>query len=152
MGIHKMYTRILLPLDGSPLAEKALPHAFAHAESNKADLILLRVLEPIAETRNLPPRAVKKAEDMTRALALEYLESVAEKARERDIQVEVAIKEGRPHEEITQFAETSGVDLIVICTRGKSGRSRWLMGSVADRVTRGANLPVLLVRAASEDA
>jgi nucleotide-binding universal stress UspA family protein len=51
---------------------------------------------------------------------------------------------------ITQFAEANEVDLIVMSTRGLSGLSRWLMGSVADRVVRGATVPVLLVRAAKE--
>ena len=54
--------------------------------------------------------------------------------------------DGRPHVEIPQYAETNQVDLIVMSTRGQSGLSRWLMGSVADRVVRGATVPVLLVR------
>ena len=61
----------------------------------------------------------------------------------------VVIRE-RPHEAITHFAETNDVDLIVICSRGESGPSRWLMGSVADRVVRGATTPVLLVRASAQ--
>jgi nucleotide-binding universal stress UspA family protein len=55
--------------------------------------------------------------------------------------------EGYPHHEIVGFAEENQIDLIVICTRGLSGLSRWLMGSVADRVVRGATVPVLLVQA-----
>ena len=59
----------------------------------------------------------------------------------------MVIIEGSPHVEIVQFAEGNQVDLIVMSTRGQSGLSRWLMGSVADRVVRGASVPVLLVRA-----
>jgi nucleotide-binding universal stress UspA family protein len=59
----------------------------------------------------------------------------------------MATVEGRANEVILQFAEANQIDLIVICTRGRSGLSRWLMGSVADRVVRGARVPVLLVRA-----
>jgi len=54
---------------------------------------------------------------------------------------------GRPHEEIVRFAETEQVDIVVMCTRGHSGVSRWMVGSVADRVARSVNVPVLLVRA-----
>jgi nucleotide-binding universal stress UspA family protein len=55
--------------------------------------------------------------------------------------------EGRPSVAIMQFAEDNAIDLIVICSRGRSGLSRWLMGGVADRVVRGATVPVLLVQA-----
>ena len=146
-----MYKRILLPLDGSTLAEQALPHAIVQAERFGAELILLKVLEPLREVVGIPPRAaVKQAEELTNTLAREYLESVAAGIREHDIPVRVVTIEGRPRVEIVRFAETNQVDLIVICTRGLSGVSRWLMGSVADRVVRGASIPVLLVRTSKE--
>jgi nucleotide-binding universal stress UspA family protein len=91
--------------------------------------------------------SIDQAKEQTAALAREYLGSVAERAREQGITVQVAAIEGRPNTEILGFAETHDTDLIVICTRGRSGLSRWLMGSVADRVVRGAPIPVLLVRA-----
>ena len=62
----------------------------------------------------------------------------------------IATIKGRPHKNIIKFAETNQVDLIVMCTRGHSGISRWLMDSVADHVVRAANVPVLLVRARKE--
>ena len=60
--------------------------------------------------------------------------------------------EGNSHEGIVSCAESEQVDLIVICTRGHSGLSHWLMGSVADRVVRGTGVPVLLVSARQEEA
>jgi len=72
-----MYKRILLPLDGSPLAEQALPHAAALAERFQAELILLKVLVPLTTSINLPPVAVKKAEAATRELVREYLDRIA---------------------------------------------------------------------------
>ncbi len=66
--------------------------------------------------------------------------------QERGITVQMVTVEGRPHLQIIQYAETNQVDLIVMCTRGQSGLSRWLMGSVSDRVVRVADVPVLLVR------
>ena len=142
-----MYERILLPLDGSPLAEQALPHAVALAERFQAELILLKVLVPLARNLNLPPRAVRKAEEVTRKIVHEYLEGLAVDIRNKGISVSVVSVPGSPHAEIAQFAERENIDFIVICTRGQSGLSRWLMGSVADRVARGVSVPVLLVRA-----
>ena len=80
-------------------------------------------------------------------MAHEYLERVAAKVKEDGIPVQVVVIEGHTPVEIVRFAEASEVDLIVMCTRGHSGFSRWLLGSVADRVVRGASVPVLLVRA-----
>jgi nucleotide-binding universal stress UspA family protein len=147
-----MYRRILVPLDGSPLAEQALPHAIAHAERFQAELVLLRVLIPLSRSHGPSERAAKQAEEITGDMAVEYLERVAKAPRERGIQVQVVTAEGSPYAEITRFAETSEVDLIVMTTRGQSGISRWLMGSVADQVVRGAAVPVLLVRSRPEDS
>jgi nucleotide-binding universal stress UspA family protein len=146
-----MYKRILVPLDGSALAEQALPHAVAQAERFGAEMILLRVVEPIAPMDALVPReAARRAEERTKAWTQEYLERVAVGVQERGIPVQMVTVEGHPHKQIVQFAESNQVDLIVICTRGHSGFNRWLMGSVADRVVRGAGVPVLLVRASKE--
>jgi nucleotide-binding universal stress UspA family protein len=142
-----MYKRILLPLDGSGLAEQSLPHAVAHAESFGAELILLRVLEPILPTGTIAPLATaKRAENLTEAWAREYLARIATDVQERGVTVSTVIIEGRPRTKILEFAEENQVDLIVMSTRGLSGPSRWLMGGVADRVVRGSNVPVLLVR------
>jgi len=145
-----MYKRILLTLDGSELAEQALPHAVAHAERFQAELILLRVIKPLAKNLDLPVAVVRSAEETTRKLVYEYLEQIAVGVREIGITVRVVTVDGTPHEEIVRFAETEHVDLIVISTRGQSGLSRWLIGSVADRVTRGVSIPVLLARSLRE--
>jgi nucleotide-binding universal stress UspA family protein len=147
-----MYKRILLPLDGSGLAEQALPHAIAQAERFQAELVLLSVLETLANPPEMWRPAVSQLEEQTKALAREYLQHVAARVREHGISVRVVTIEGRPHVAIVQLAEVEQVDLIVMCTRGQSGLSRWLMGSVADRVVRGASVPVLLVRARKEKA
>ena len=141
-----MYKRILLSLDGSPLAEQALPHAIAHARHFQAELILLRVLEPFAQITGLSPAKLEQIDQQANIWAREYLERIAASAQQEDILVQSVTADGRPHIAITQFAETNQVDLIVMCTRGQSGLSRWLMGSVADRVVRGAGVPVLVVR------
>jgi nucleotide-binding universal stress UspA family protein len=147
-----MYKRILLSLDGSALAEQALPHAVAQAEHFHAELILLKVLEPLAKSHNISLDAAERVEKATHELAREYLESIAAGVRGRGISVRVVTVSGNPHEGIVSCAEAEQADLIVISTRGHSGLSRWLIGSVADRVVRGARVPVLLVSARQEEA
>jgi nucleotide-binding universal stress UspA family protein len=146
-----MYNRILIPLDGSPLAEQALPHAMAQAERFGAEMILLKVLQPLPE-RAMPLSGRRQAEELSAQLAREYLERVAAGIRERGILAQVVTVEGQAHPQIVQFAEENEVDLIVMSTRGQSGLSRWLMGGVADRVVRGATVPVLLIRAAEAES
>jgi nucleotide-binding universal stress UspA family protein len=89
---------------------------------------------------------LERVRRQTVAWAQEYLERVTEQVQEQGVQAESAIVEGRPNVEITRFAEANSIDLIVLSSRGRSGLSRWLLGSVADRVVRGATVPVLLVR------
>jgi nucleotide-binding universal stress UspA family protein len=142
-----MYNRILLPLDGSPLAEQALPHAIAIAACFQSEMILLQVLIPLPRPPLTAEAAILKAEVAKAILVHEYLESIAAKVQDQGIKMQVITIEGRPHFQILQYAEINQVDMIVICSRGQSGLSRWMIGSVADRVMRGANMPVLLVRA-----
>jgi len=144
-----MYKRILVPLDGSGLAERALPYAIAQAERFGAKMILLKVLAPLPEPSMAGRSAVQSAEAASADLARAYLESVADRIREQGIPAEVATVEGRPYAQIVEFAEERQIDLIVMSTRGQSGFSRWLLGSVADRVVRGAMVPILLVQALS---
>jgi nucleotide-binding universal stress UspA family protein len=144
-GYEPVYTRILLPLDGSETAEKAVPFAVAQAERFRAQLILLRAVEPILVTRSLA--ALDDARQERMDWARDYLESVATGLREHGIQVKTVVTEEAPNVAITEYAETNEVDLVVLSSRGHSGPSRWLMGSVADRIVRGASVPVLLVRA-----
>jgi nucleotide-binding universal stress UspA family protein len=71
---------------------------------------------------------------------------MAQKLRGDGISVRIAVAFGRPAQEIVDFAEREDIDLIVMSTHGRSGMSRWILGSVADKVLRGTHLPVLLVR------
>ncbi len=146
-----MYKRILLPLDGSPLAEQALPHTIAIAERFQSELILLQVIVPLPRPPTTAEAAILRAEEATAVLVREYLEHVAASVQEHGITVQVITIEGRPHFQILQYAETNQVDMIVMCSRGQSGLSRWMIGSVADRVMRGANVPVLLLRAQKKE-
>lgn len=142
-----MYKRIMVPLDGSRLAEQALVHARIHAEQFGAEIVLIRVLGPLPEPSMAGRGAVRVAEEATAEMARDYLEGMAAGLGEQGILAQTVIIEGRPYVEIIRFAEENEIDLIVMSTRGYSGLSRWLMGSVADRVVRGSTVPLLLVQA-----
>ena len=141
-----MYKRILVPLDGSRLAEQALPHAAIQAEKFGAEIVLLMVLGPLPEPSMAGRRVVRSAEDASARLAQTYLEGVASGLREQGPPIQTEAVEGKPYVEIVRFAEENEIDLIVMSTRGHSGLSRWLLGSVTDRVVRGAMVPLLLVQ------
>jgi nucleotide-binding universal stress UspA family protein len=128
------------------LTEQALPYAIAQAKRFEAELILLQVLPPLPSGPLMGEVARSHAEASSNALARECLERVAASVQEDDIPVQVATAQGSPPAPITAFAEAIEAGLIVMSTRGQSGLSRWLMGSVADSVVRSANVPVLLVR------
>jgi nucleotide-binding universal stress UspA family protein len=145
-----MYKRVLIPFDGSALAEQALPHAIAQAGCFQAELILLKVLEPFPHARGMSLGDLERIKQQASTWAREYLERLAADVKQQGITAQAVTIDGRPHVQIPQFAETNHVDLIVMSTRGQSGLSRWLMGSVADRVVRGATVPVLLVRTRKE--
>ena len=141
-----MYKRILVPLDGSRLAEQALPHAAIHAEKFGAEIVLLMVLGPLPEPSMAGRRIVRSAEEATAELAQTYLEGIAAGLREQGLSVQTQTVDGKPYLEIVRHAEDREIDLIVMSTRGHSGLTRWLLGSVTDRVVRGATVPLLLVQ------
>lgn len=144
------YKRILVPLDGSSLAERAIADAIAIAEHRKAEIVLLHVLQPISgdllETDGHPLH-IDEQIDMRKARAFEYLDRVRHRIAGRDVRTTVAVEMGPPADVVIDYARAHGADLIVMATHGRSGVKRWLLGSVADKVVRGASGPVLLVRA-----
>jgi len=145
-----MAKQILLTLDGSEMSEQALPVAIEYAKIFESELYLLRVINPLAKsyrTGLATVSAIQNAEEQLRVLAIDYLENVANKVREVGIPVKIFSLIGIPYKEIIQFSEQEGIDLIIMCTRGESGISRWLLGSITDHVIRGSRIPVIVVPA-----
>ncbi len=143
-----MYKRILCTLDGSPLAEQALPHALAMVQAFDASLTLLRVVE-IPPMPLIPEMATVEIELLPQLQqdAETYINQKVAELKKEGIPVEGEVIEGRAAEAIADYASDHDVDLIVMATHGRSGLSRLAFGSVADRVLRLASCPVLLVRA-----
>ena len=135
---------ILVPLDGSALAELALPQAAALA-AGPARVVLLRVVPPVG-------KGAESDEDAPPDVALSTARQELEDAAGRlytiapDLSVDVAVSTGEPGEEIPRFAERHRHDVIVMASFGHGGISRWSFGSVAGSVVRGSRVPVLVVR------
>ena len=145
-----MAKQILLTLDGSEMSEQALPVAIEYAKIFESKLYLLRVINPLAKsyrTGLATVSAIQNAEEQLRVLAIDYLENVANKVQEVGIPVKTFSLIGIPYKEIIQFSEQEGIDLIIMCTRGESGITRWLLGSNTDYVIRGSRIPVIVVPA-----
>src|SRR5687767_12853512 len=117
-----MINHILIPLDGSPLAECVLPHVLTTARATNAYITLLHVVEtphPIIDKQAVDPLEwhLRKQE------AEEYLHHIASELRSFDLKVEPVITEGSPAECVIDFADNSGVDLIAVSSHGRSGLS-----------------------------
>ena len=146
-----MYQKILVPLDGSELAECVLAHVDALARGCQAkSVVFIRVVEPIRQTGGeymMDSDQLKKFESENRLEAGEYLKKISAKVSLGGAVVKTEVVSGRPAEILAEYATKNQVDLIVIATHGRSGVSRWVWGSVADRILRSACIPVLMVRA-----
>lgn len=140
-----MYSRIVLTLDRSPLAEQSLPHAVALAKAFHAAVEVVSVV-PVAEVEG-PAFGAHGDWEAEVAEYEEYLAGIVSRIRDEGLKVRSQIRRGEITEEILRHVKETEADLIVMSTHGRSGRGRWVYGSIADRVLRHAPVPVLLVRA-----
>ena len=147
------FRSILVPLDGSALAEKALAAALqlARAMAGRADatsvrLILLRVVGPVALVA-ADPMLYDELMRMGVDEAQAYLKTVVETVDAGPVQVEVQAVSGAPADAIVHYAEEHGVDLIVMSSHGRTGSSRWVYGSVAEKVLHHAPCATVIIRA-----
>ncbi len=153
-----MFTRILVPLDGSPLAEGSIPHAELFARIFGSSIILLQVLDPTSY-HEMPNAIDPLRWQLRKAEADAYMQGIAHRIRknlgeeslmgvnEKRSRVDYSVREGKAAENIVDFAHTENIDLLVISTHGSSGLSRWNISSVTHKVINMIYLPVLIVRA-----
>ena len=166
-----MFQKILVPLDGSELAEAILPYVEEIGQRcEPAEVVLLRVVrlpssrsgavfrpqadqytKPTPVTRTdaeIAQHPIYREQELAtaRAEVEASLQPVVQRLRDAGISVEAKVAFGRPAYQIVRFAEREGMVLIAMSTHGRSGLTRWILGGVADRVSRGTRLPVLLVR------
>jgi len=148
---------ILLPLDGSPLAEAALPPALELARLFGLPVSLLEVVQPLSVATDPPlPFPAFYDEQITgelRRQAQDYLDSMTERLRERGIDAHGAATLGwSVAGTLLELARPERTALVVMATHGRGGLKRALTGSVTDKLVRGADVPVLVVRPREENA
>jgi nucleotide-binding universal stress UspA family protein len=137
--------KILVPLDGSALAEAALPKAVDMAESSGAKVLLIRA----AEAHTLPGVDPTEAQIKVVQEAEDYLAQVGDRLAALGLKnVETSVWYGPAAYAIVEAARLNKVDLIAMTTHGRSGLGRLILGSVAESVLRGTTTPILLIRAA----
>lgn len=145
------FRRILVPLDGSDLAEHALPLASVLAQRAEATLVLTRGIswaqEFVGANAYLGGYTAINVLDLAAESARDYLSQVAQRLTAQGLTVRTDIRVEPAADGILASAADHQADLIVMSTHGRGGLGRWVYGSVADRVLRAAELPVLLVRA-----
>jgi nucleotide-binding universal stress UspA family protein len=143
-----MYTRILVPTDGSAGMERVVRHAADLARAHGAELHLVYVINT-ASFANLPMETSwEGVSEMLREEGTGALDA-AERAA-GDVTLTRTMLEGSPSHEIVSYAEREGCDLICMGTHGRGGLNRLLLGSVAERVVRSSEVPVLTVRVGAE--
>jgi nucleotide-binding universal stress UspA family protein len=145
--------RVLVPLDGSPLAEQGLGHARVIAGAD-GEILLYQALAPAAplvedaaqDPQQSPLLAARRAE------ALRYLESIAAPLRTAGYRVRTAAEDGLTAPRIAAFALQEQADLVVVSSHGRSGAARWLLGSVAAELVQAIPAPLLILRPLSAAA
>ncbi len=168
-----MYKRLMIPLDGSSLAECVLPHAEAFFKNGLVEKVtFVTVLEPLSRSlldstygfkllspANEPPITgqetiyslnvdeAAKMESHRKSAALQYLNGVTNRFSQYGVKMISEVLEGHVAESLATYAEDNNIDLILVATHGRSGLGRWVMGSVADRMLRASHVPVFMVHA-----
>ena len=137
-----MFDRILVPLDGSEMAEAVLTQVRRLLFRKDAEVLLVQAI-------GLPPAVESDLSTILailQARALEYLNGVGRRLSEQGARVRTFVRQGAPAETILEVAEKEEASLIAMSTHGRSGIARWVLGSVAEKVIRASPIPVLAVR------
>ena len=148
------YRKILVPLDGSELAECALAHAIEIAKAFSAEVVLVSVTETKqgfrvvndfsqSSEQRLIPEGTGKLEEQ----AQNYLAKIVKRITTEGVTVATDVEYGNPADGILASVQLYNCDLIVMSSHGRSGPSKWTHGSVAEKIFRASTVPVLMVRA-----
>ncbi len=151
-----MFTRVLVPLDGSELAERALPLAQSITQSSNATIHLVQVVSRLPELEagrtggsiqvaQLERDAARQLVEGRITRGKEYVGHVAAQLEKVGIEVTTAMLEGGAAENIVNYTRKHGIDLVVMSTHGYGGLKRLFLGSVTDKVIRSCEAPVLVV-------
>lgn len=143
-----MGTHVLVPMDASSSAKKALSFALDHYGDDR--ITVLHVTNPLEETYFASEEEfytqVDVLEDQAEERAAHIFDDANELAADHDVTIETETAVGPPANAIVSFAEESDIDQIIMGSRGRSGFARFLLGSVAEKVARRAPVPVTIVK------
>jgi nucleotide-binding universal stress UspA family protein len=155
-----MYKKIMLPLDGSKLAECVLPHLdFIVRGCEESSVFLVRVAVPAhiphgphtdgasIYTEKEASAAQNQLDKTEKTEAERYLNSLASRLKYDNATLKTEVLVGSAADSLADFASKNNIDLIIMSTHGRSGISRWVLGSTADRVLRSSCVPVMMIRA-----
>jgi nucleotide-binding universal stress UspA family protein len=140
-----MFQSILVPLDGSQLAEVVLPHAAALAKVLDAKITFVRVIEPPSDIQSQPINPLSW--QISKREANSYLEEITGRFKQLNVSVQTSILEGNPASQIVEYVEDSDIDLILLSSHGKSGLTRWNISSVTRKIIQNAKRSTMIVRA-----
>ena len=152
----------MVPLDGSKLAECVLAHVEGFITGCQvSSIVFVRVVEPAptkfddtaaisSSSREKLIENTRRIEEDRKSAAGQYLEGVAGRLKPEGVILKTEVLIGRVADSLADYTETNEIDLILIATHGRSGISRWVRGSIADRILRFSRVPVLMVRAPAQ--
>lgn len=143
-----LITKILVPLDDSKVGEAALPYAEALAQKFEAELVLLNIVEPAPSSRSDRSSAVYRARNKEdERIALDYINNMTKSIKAKGLITSGMVLAGYPADAIIKYSEEHAIDLIAISTHGRSGDSRWAIGSVTDKILYHGTIPVIVEHA-----
>ena len=150
-----MYQKIMVPLDGSKLAECVFPHleAVIKGRGSPPEVIVVQAVEPLSVpygrevSQFTSLEQVQAFETHQKEEAEKYLKEIVARLKKTGINAKADVIYGKASQVLSDYATKNDVDLVIIATHGRSGISRWVWGSVADRLLRSVCVPVLMIRA-----
>ncbi|MEI6186579.1 MAG: universal stress protein [Dehalococcoidia bacterium] len=145
-----MYQKIMVPLDGSQVAECVIPHIETIAGKADTNVELVTVIEPL----EIPTRGqiaisddeIKQIDAEGKKEAHKYLDQVCLRLKQAGVNARVVLLTGRAADSLVRYANNNDVDLIIMATHGRSGISKMFWGSVAEKILRATTIPVLLIK------
>jgi len=147
-----MYEKIMVPLDGSELAECVLPHLEGFIKGcHVSNVVFVRVVElpAVPHYGEVPirPEMYEETESAMKSAAKDYLDQIKNRLKYEGTELHSEVLVGRVADSLADYTAKNDIELILIATHGRSGVTRWARGSIADKILRSSNVPVLMVRA-----
>jgi len=147
-----MYEKIMVPLDGSELAECVLPHVEGLIKGcHVSNVVFVRVVEPPTTSHygevSISPEIYEETQSARKYKAKDYLDQIKNRLKYEGTELHSEVLIGRVADSLADYTEKNDIDLILIATHGRSGVTRWVRGSIADKILRSSRVPVLMVRA-----